>query len=398
MDLFKKHCFVLISFLLPLLWLSFAHAERGVSPDRIVLGSSETLTGHAGFIGQNFRLGMLSCFNDINDNGGIKGRKIDVQILDDQYNPKLTIRNTGKLIPQSCALIGYIGTPTTLAVLSEIEKNKIPLIGPFTGAQQIRVPFTKYVFNIRNSYWAETAALVDYAHDVLKKKSIAVFYQNDGYGMTGCHGVESHLMKKYGENVSCKVIYKRGEKKFLRQAQEIYKCNADVVMMIGTYDACASLIKLAKKMGSKAVFMNISFVGSLKLKELLKNEGEGVFVSQVVPPPDDIKFPAVKNYQRLMKKYFPGEPFTFVGLEGFIDAKLASLAFAGIKDKITSENIIKSLEGFKNVDIGIGASVTYGPMDHEGLGVIYITKIKNGRFDMVKKMHITSLMPTNMSF
>ncbi len=397
MHLSGKVCVVLITFLLLPLCL-FAHAEKGITTDKIILGSSEALTGHAGFLGQNFRLGMMSYFNSVNDNGGIKGRKIDVHILDDQYNPVLTIRNTAKLIPKSCALIGYIGTPTTLAVLSEIEKNKIPLIGPFTGAQQLRVPFTKYVFNIRNSYWAETAALVDYAHNILKKKKIAVFYQNDGYGLTGCQGIESHLMKKYGENVICKVVYKRGEKKLFAQAQQINKCKAEVVIMVGTYDACASLIKQTKKMGSKAVFMNISFVGSLKLKELLQNYGEGVFVSQVVPPPDDRRFPAVREYQDLMKKYFPGKPFTFVGLEGFIDAKLTSLALAGINDKITGDTIIKSLESFKDTDIGIGASVTYGPMDHEGLGVVYITEIKNNRFNMVKKMNITSLMPTNMSF
>ncbi len=336
MGLFRKVCIVWAgSFLFIVCCLSYAYAEKGIAPDKIVLGSSETLSGHAGFIGQNFSAGMMSYFDNLNDNGGIEGRKIDVKILDDRYNPKITMENTAKLLPKVCAFIGYGGTPTTLAVLGTIEKNRIPMLFPLTGAQQLRFPFNRYVFNLRNSYWAETAALVDYAHDVLKKKKIAVFYQNDAFGLTGCQGIESRLMKKYGGEVFCKVIYKRGERNFSRQAQEIARCKADVVMMIGTYDACAGLIHSARKMGSDAVFMTISVGGPIKLEEALKNYGRGVFVSQVVPPPTEDRFPAVKQYRNLMKKYFPGKPFTFVGLEGFIDAKLTSLAFERIDVKIT---------------------------------------------------------------
>ncbi len=397
--MFKKICVLLLSFLLLLLCTTFfAYAERGISPDKIVIGSSETLTGHAGFIGQSFSAGMMSYFNYVNENGGVKGRKIDVQILDDGYNPKITMENTAKLMPKVCAFIGYGGTPTTLAVLGTIERNKIPMLFPLTGAQQLRFPFNRYVFNLRNSYWAETAALVDYAHDVLKKTKIAVFYQNDAFGLTGCQGIESRLMKKYSGEVACKIIYKRGEKKFLKQAQEIDKCKAEVVIMIGTYDACAGLIRAAGKIGSKAIFMTISVGGPIKLKDLVKKSGNSIFVSQVVPPPNEHRFQTVKQYQTLMKRYFPGRPLTFFGLEGFIDAKLTTMALARINDKITSDSIIKSLESFKDADIGIGASVTYGPMDHEGLGVIYITEIKHGKFTMVKKMNITSMMTTNMSF
>ncbi len=388
---------VLISLFL-LGYFPSAQAEVGVFPNKIVLGSSEALSGHVGFLGQNLSLGLKSYFNYINDQGGINGRKIELLILDDKYEPNLTIINTRKLITQSFALIGYIGTPTTVAVVSEIESNKIPLLGPFTGAHQLRFPFRRYIFNIRNSYWAETAALVEYAVDVLKKDKIAVFYQNDAYGQTGCQGVENHLMKKYGKEVICKAVYQRGEKDVSAQARKICACKPDVVMMIGTYDACASFIKTAKRLGCKAIFMNISFVGSYKLKEILKRDAEGVIISQVVPPPTDTKFAAVKEYQKLMQKYFPGKPLTFVGLEGFIDAKVMVEALKRVKGALTREALVEAFENLKDLDIGIGAKISYSKVDHEGLDVVYITQIKNNRFHLLQQKKITPLLPTQVTF
>jgi len=392
---FSKWLFILI---LLLGWYSSAQAEVGVFPDKIVLGSSEALSGHIGFLGQSLSLGLKSYFNYINDQGGINGKKIELLILDDKYEPNLTIMNTSKLISQSFALIGYIGTPTTVAVLSEIEKNKIPLLGPFTGAHQLRFPFRRYIFNIRNSYWAETAALVEYAIDILKKDKIAVFYQNDAYGQTGCQGVENHLMKKYEKEVTCKAVYQRGARDVSLQAKKICACRPDVVIMIGTYGPCASFIKTAKKLGCKAIFMNISVVGSYKLKEILKSDAEGVIISQVVPPPTDTKFAAVREYQKLMKRYFPGKPLTFVGLEGFIDAKVMVEALKRIKGEITREALVKALEGLRNLDIGIGATISYSEVDHEGLDVVYITQIKNGNFHLLQQKKITPLLPTQVTF
>ena len=168
--------------------------------------------------------------------------------------------------------------------------------------------------------------------------------------------------------------------------------------MIGTCDACASFIKTAKKLGCKAIFMNISFVGSYKLKEILKSDAEGVIISQVVPPPTDTKFAAVREYQKLMKRYFPGKPLTFVGLEGFIDAKVMVEALKRIKGEITREALVKALEGLRNLDIGIGATISYSEVDHEGLDVVYITQIKNGNFHLLQQKKITPLLPTQVTF
>lgn len=356
--------------------------------EKIVLGCSAAMSGHAGFLGQNLVMGMKSYFKYVNSQGGINGKQIDLIVLDDQYDPPQTIRNTQKFINEikPLALIGYVGTPTTVKILDMITKAKIPLIGPFTGAHQLRLPHRRYVFNIRNSYWAETGALVEYAVETLKKDRIAVFYQNDAYGLTGYKGTVRALAAKYNKSIVAEAVYTRGQLASKQAVDTICRAKPQVVIMIGTYDACSDFIKRAKARGSKAVFMNISFVGPTKLAELLGPAGNGVIVSQVVPPPTATDLPAVREYKNLMARYFPGKPLTFVGLEGFIDAKVMIEALKRCGHLITRENLVAALESFKHYDPGIGATIDYGLYDREGLNMVYLTSIKNGKFELIKKV------------
>ncbi len=354
----------------------------------ILLGCSAAMSGHAGFLGQNLVMGMKTYFNYINDQGGINGKKIKLVVMDDQYDPPQTVRNTQKFINEikPLALIGYVGTPTTVKILNMISNAHLPLIGPFTGAHQLRCPYRRYVFNIRNSYWAETAALVEYAVDVLKKDKIAVFYQNDAYGLTGYKGTVRALAVKYNKSIIAEAVYTRGKLAPKEAIVKICKAKPEVVIMIGTYDACSDFIKKCKARGLKAVFMNISFVGPTKLAKLLGPDGNGVIVSQVVPPLFEEELPAVREYKQLMQKYFSNKRPTFVGLEGFIDAKVMVEALRRCHGTFTSENLVMALESFKEYDPGIGATIDYGPHDREGLDVIYLTQIQNGHFNLIKKV------------
>jgi ABC-type branched-subunit amino acid transport system substrate-binding protein len=112
----------------------------GVTAQQVLLGSSLALKGHASFLGtQTFR-GAMSYLNHINDQGGVHGRHIKVIAYDDSYDPPMCIANTQKLIidDQVFALFCYVGTPTTVKVLSLIEEARIPLLGMFTGANALR--------------------------------------------------------------------------------------------------------------------------------------------------------------------------------------------------------------------------------------------------------------------
>ncbi len=72
--------------------------SNGIDDNTIKIGSSSALTGHAGFLGSQYLQGAMAYINEVNSNGGVNGRTIQIISLDDQYNPTKTVANTQKLI------------------------------------------------------------------------------------------------------------------------------------------------------------------------------------------------------------------------------------------------------------------------------------------------------------
>ena len=156
-----------------------AHAQS-VSGDVILIGQSAALSGPAEELGKEMKAGAEAYFKVVNDAGGINGRKIKLISLDDGYEPDRAKANTQKLIVEEkvLALFGYVGTPTSNAALPIFTEAKVPFIGAFTGAQSLREPFNRYIFNVRASYFDETEEIVRHLTQQGVTK-ISVFYQND---------------------------------------------------------------------------------------------------------------------------------------------------------------------------------------------------------------------------
>jgi ABC-type branched-subunit amino acid transport system substrate-binding protein len=125
-----------------------------VSPDKILIGQSAGFTGAAAPQIKDLTGGALAYFALVNSQGGIHGRQIVLESMDDAIDPKLTVENTHKLITQKqvFALFLYRGTPNIEAVLPIIEQEKVPLVGPSSGAQSMYAPVKRYLFPIRASY------------------------------------------------------------------------------------------------------------------------------------------------------------------------------------------------------------------------------------------------------
>jgi ABC-type branched-subunit amino acid transport system substrate-binding protein len=162
---------------------------RAQGSNKIILGQSAAFTGPAAELGIQFHQGAKLWFDQINAQGGVGGKTVEIKTLDDGYEPDRCAANTQKLIAEDVhALFGYIGTPTSLAALPLLTKAQIPFIAPFTGAMGLREPFNRQVFHLRASYNDETALIVRQLTNLGLKK-IAVFHQNDAYGKAGLDGV-----------------------------------------------------------------------------------------------------------------------------------------------------------------------------------------------------------------
>lgn len=354
-------------------------AEVGVTDRSILLGQSAALSGPAQELGIEMRLGAQLYFDWVNAQGGVNGRRIELKSYDDGYEPERTVANTKKLIDQDkvFALFGYVGTPTSNAALPLFSDARVPFLGAFTGAESLRAPFNRMVFNVRASYFDETENIVE-QFSSLGVKNIAVYYQNDAYGKAGLAGVERALAKR-GMKISATATVERNSTEVAAAVKAIHAASPDMVVMISAYKSCAAFIKAMKQAGSAAQYYNVSFVGSRPLAKELGVDGYGVGISQVVPFPWASTIPVVRDYQKLLKTHTDRD-VSFTSLEGFIAAKVLVEGIRRAGADLTRDKLIGALESMSNFDLG-GFVVSFSPQNRNGSRFVELTMIgRDGTF------------------
>ncbi|HWX01932.1 ABC transporter substrate-binding protein [Collimonas sp.] len=356
-----------------------AQAETGVTASAITLGQSAAFSGPAKELGKGMHDGAQAYFDQVNASGGVYGRKIILKTLDDGYEPERAAANTKQFIEQDevLALFGYVGTPTSNASIPAVSKAKLPFFAPFTGAQSLREPFNRNIFNIRASYFAETEKIVQQI-TTLSLKRIAVFYQNDAYGKAGLEGV-TRALKKRGIEVAGLGTVERNSVDVSDAVAKIRASKPQTVIMVSAYNSSAAFIKAMIAAGSPPSFWNISFVGSQQLVSALGKDASGVQISQVMPAPWDETHAIVKEY----RKYYLQDgkrQWDYVSMEGFIAAKVFVEGLRRAGSNLSRDSLIRALETISHYDAG-GYFITFSPGSHNGSEFVDLTMVaKSGRF------------------
>lgn len=356
-----------------------AHAEDGVTPTSILIGQSAAFSGPAAQLGIQMRDGAKLWFNYVNAAGGVNGRRIELKSLDDKYESKLAAENTKRLIDQDRVflLFAYVGTPTSLAALPIFTEARVPFVAPFTGAEALRTPFNRYIFNIRASYYDETERIVDHLTRTGVKK-IAVFYQNDAYGQAGLEGMK-RAMAKRNLQIAALGTVERNTTAVADAVKAINAAQPEATVMISAYTSVAEFVRQMKKEGSISQFFNVSFVGSKALADALGPDGYGVLISQVVPFPWSPLMPIVKEYLDLAKRT-PNFDVNFSSLEGFIAAKVLVEGLRRAGKDLTREKFIAAMESMSNLEIG-GFLVRFASDNHNGSQFVDLSMIgHDGKF------------------
>ena len=381
-----------------------------VASRTIKIGMSAAFTGTAAALGTELYRGAQAYYDEVNDRGGIHGRSITVAVLDDRYEPLPCVMNTLRLLEEEGVFLlsGYVGTPTLTRALPFIKQyaqehdEDLAVVGVFTGAQpQREPPYVEYVFNIRASYRQEMMALVDQFWRA-GAREFGVFYQIDAYGRSGTDGVARGLARR-GATIAGEATYARGarfEDDMSLAVKTLREGGADVVLCTGVYQGCAAFIRSARDLGWNVPISNLSFVGSEALLGLLSEHGRktgrdytrAIINSQVVPSYDDLTLPGVREYRALMDKNNPAIPhslrdprytprtYSFVGLEGFINAKVIVEGLRRAGPHLTRRGFRQGLESLRDFDLGIGAPLSFGANRHQGLDSVYFTHVENDQW------------------
>lgn len=355
-----------------------AQAETGVTADTILIGQSAPMSGPAAQLGQQMNRGAQLYFNTINAAGGINGRKIELKVLDDFYEPDAATRNTNTLINDTkvFALFGYVGTPTSLAALRVANPAGVPFFAPYSGAMALREPFVRNVFHVRASYNDETAAIVQQIQTTGLKR-IAVVFNDDSYGKAGLDGVQRALKlpARQGVSLVAQASVVRNTTDVNRAIGTVLAQKPDAIVVISAYQTVAALVKNAQDQGYAGQFYNVSFVGTKALANTLGKAGGGVIISQVMPYPYSGASPLVRDYQKLLKSDGITE-FDYGSIEGYIAARVFVEGLKRAGRDLTREKLITALESMGNYDLG-GFNVNFSPSNHVGSKFVEMTIISS---------------------
>ena len=140
------------------------------------------------------------------------------------------------------------------------------------------------------------------------------------------------------------------------------------VVMVSTYRPAAQFIRQLKDAKADLVFANVSDVGADALAEELRQinpeYAAGVIVTQVVPHPAS-ESSLVLKYNELLRKYYPHENPNFASLEGYLNAALFAEGLRRAGNKPTIDSLVDALESIRDLDLGLGTPLRYGPSEHQ---------------------------------
>ena len=365
---------------------SGATADQGVFDDRVLFGQSAAFSGPAHNLGSEMRLGIQAAFHEANEDGGVHGRRVELTSLDDRYESDAAFSNTQQLLYEHrvFALIGAVGTPTSRSAFLSATSAGAPFLAPFTGAEFLRDPQLDNILNLRASYYQETEEMVERLTEDLGLTRIAVFYQNDSFGQAGLAGTIQALQRR-GLEPAGSGYYERNTGATTAAVFHIVNADPEAVIMVGAYAPVAKTIQAVREQIAPE-FMVISFVGSKALAQELGPDGAGIYVTQVVPSPDDAGIGVVDKYQAALAAYDPEAAPSFVSLEGYLAGRLAIAGLDGCGPNLTRNCFLSAIRNKQSLNID-GFSLQYGPDDNQGSDAVFVTELgEDGKYRQVDRL------------
>ena len=281
------------------------------------------------------------------------------------------------------ALIASVGTPTLNQTVPYVDNVKLPLIGAYTGGEFIYSKTHPSLFTTRPAYSQESYELTNKLIDYKKYSQIAVFYQDDAYGLSGMKGVMKAVKEK-GLELVARGKNVRDSFDVAEAISIISEANPDCIILLSTVKPNLTFLAEWKKLGKACKFAVITGGAPDSLKANAPDLMEGALTSQSVPYFLSEDIPAAKEYVSLLKKNYPEAKPNYVGFETFISTKICIEALKKLGSNISRENLIEVLEGMSDIDVGWGKTISFSKKNHNGSDNVWIMEIIKGDYVEVK--------------
>jgi len=290
-----------ISILAACILLLGVFASSCAKNDTIKIGLAAPLTGDSAMYGETVRDGVVFAVNQINDAGGIKGKKIELVIQDDKGDPKEAAMVAQKLSEDKSlfAVIGHVNSSCTLAALPIYKDAGLTVLNTSSSAEKITQLGYKHFFRSVIHDGLQAPMMVRHAVESLGAKSIACIVANSDYGL-GLLNTAKATAEKYGVKVVAEELYvPLVDKDFSVQISKIKRENPDVLLILGDYNEAGLIIRQMRTAGLNINVVTPAGCSNQAMIDLAGAEAaEGVFLLGYWDPdrPEPIVQDFVKAY------------------------------------------------------------------------------------------------------
>ncbi|MGN7876595.1 ABC transporter substrate-binding protein [Roseateles sp. 22389] len=347
----------------------------------ILIGQTAGFTGQVAASVKELTLGAKLYIDHVNAAGGVNGQKIDLQSLDDGFDPKRAAANAQTLIDKGAvALFLTRGTPHTQAVMPLLDKAQVPLVAPSTGAMLLHKPVHPYVFNVRSTYQREAERAVQLLLEMGNTR-IALVQVNDTFGADGVAGAMTGFNDRKMKPVA-HFTYEREKPDIAGVVKQLIAADPQVVLLVASQQITADTINALRAAGSRILGATLSNNASNGFVQLLGQNAAGVIVSQVFPSERSTNLAMVRELTDLVKAK-PAESGGLVTpamMEGFASAKVLVEGLKRAGKDANRVSLLRALNNMSRYDLG-GMELNFSATDHTGTNYADIAIIDpRGRF------------------
>jgi branched-chain amino acid transport system substrate-binding protein len=358
---------------------------QGVTKNEIVIGSIQDLSGPLAGFGKQVRLGMMLRVEEVNEQGGVNGRKIKLLVEDSGYDPRRAVLAAQKLVNQDkiFAMVAHIGTAQNMAAMPvQFQKNVVNFF-PVTAAREMYEPFHKLKYSFAATYFDQMRQAVPALVKEKGAKQICTMYQDDEFGLEVFRGAEAGL-KEAGMQFAEVTTYKRGATDFASQMQKLASAKCDFVVMGTIIRETIGGIATARRLGFNPTFVGSSAAYTDLIHKLGGPAMNGFYATMTSQHPylDEASQP-IRFWANKYKTMFNEDPTVFSAYGyGAVDSYLRAVEKAGAN--LTTETFIKAMDTMKiPSDIFGSPEMTFSPTKRLGNNISRMSQIQEGRWKVV---------------
>lgn len=352
------------------------------TPETIKIGSIGPLTGESSIGGLDELKGKEMAIEDVNTQGGILGKQIELFSEDDASQPSQSASVAMKLINQNnvVAMIGAHNSPCTLAVMEIIEKHGIPMITPGSSSPKVTEVGNEWIARGFPSDEIQAKGLINYALDVMGAEKIGIIYVNDDFGNGGYNAIKAALEKR-GQSLAGAESFMGEDKDMRAQLTKLKNNEVDVLFIWCQYFPGSLIMRQAREMGWDVQFFTGTGCVHQKTFELAGDAFDGTI--QTVPFIPNIPDPVVQDWIERYKEKYGSEPSqnsvraydsTMIILNAIKEA--GSTEPEAIRDSMRNTKDFPGLQGNMSIDPNTG----------EYVGEVMIVKAENNDWSFLEKV------------